>query len=186
MEAGQEKGPLSRCLGGRGSTFRTGQRLLAQDAEAEVLVEATGSGLFQHLWAPVYSVQLEEAPSLQLTLGGGGSVTVPTCYLPAGSLHLGRAVGPAVNAVQVFGTSESEGGGRVLGPGVKGNLNKWGVEERAGDPGRSYLGSHQAGATGHIQDQGGMRWAWKGLGKAVHCEARGTVLQGGHVLGTEC
>lgn len=51
--------------------------------------------------------------------------------------------------------------------------------------GRPHLGSHQAGATGHIQDQGGFRWAWKGLGEAVHCEAGGTVLQGSHVLGTE-
>lgn len=28
--------------------------------------------------------------------------------------------------------------------------------------------------------------ACKGLGKAVHCEAGGAVLQGGHILGTEC
>lgn len=85
---------------------------MAQDAETEVLVEAAGSGLVQHLWAPIHSVQLEEAPSVQ-------------------------------------------------------------------------LGSHQPGATGHIQDQGSMRRAWKGLGKAVHCEAWGTVLQGRDVLGTE-
>lgn len=73
-EVGQEKGALARCLGGRGRTFRTGQRLLAQDAETEVLVEAAGSGLVQHLWAPIHSVQLEEAPSVQLRLGvaGGG------------------------------------------------------------------------------------------------------------------
>ena len=62
LGAGQEKGALSSCLVGRGGTFRTGQRLLAQSAEAEVLVEAPGLGLFQHLWAPVHSMQLEEAP----------------------------------------------------------------------------------------------------------------------------
>lgn len=66
LGAGQEKGALSSCLVGRGGTFRTGQRLLAQGAEAEVLVEAPGLGLFQHLWAPIHSMQLEEAPSLQL------------------------------------------------------------------------------------------------------------------------
>lgn len=174
---------LSRCLGGKGSTFRTGQRLLAQDAEAEILVEATGSGPFQHPWAPIHPMQLEEAPSLQLRWGD--SVTVHTCHLPAGSLHLGRAAGSAVNVVHVFGTGESEQGGRVLGPGVGGNLSEWGVEERTGDVGRPHLSSHQAGATGHIQDQGSMGWARKGLGKAVYCKAGGAVLQGGHILGTE-
>lgn len=94
MEAGQEKGLLSRCLGGRGSTFRTGQRLLAQDAEAEVLVEATGSGLFQHLWAPVYSVQLEEAPSLQLTLGGGAQSQFPPAISQLGPCTWGGQWAP--------------------------------------------------------------------------------------------
>lgn len=77
------------------------------------------------------------------------------------------------------------GEGRVLGPEVKGSPNKWGAEERAGDWGRPHLGSHQSSATGHIQDQGSMRRARKGLGKAVHCKAWGTVLQGRDVLGTE-
>lgn len=31
-----------------------------------------------------------------------------------------------------------------------------------------------------------MGWAWKGLAEAIHCKAGGTVLQAGHVLGTEC
>lgn len=57
----------------RGSTFSAGQRLLAQGAEAELLVEAAGPGLFQHCWAPIHPVQLQEAPSLQL--GWGDLVT---------------------------------------------------------------------------------------------------------------
>lgn len=31
-----------------------------------------------------------------------------------------------------------------------------------------------------------MGWTWKGLGEAVHCELGSAVLQGVHVLGTEC
>lgn len=54
------------CWARRGSTFGAGQRLLAQGAEAEVLVKATGPGLFQHPWAPIHPMKLEEAPSLQL------------------------------------------------------------------------------------------------------------------------
>lgn len=54
------------CRGGRGSTFGVGQRLLAQGTEAEALVKAMGLGPFQHPWAPIHPMQLEEALSLQL------------------------------------------------------------------------------------------------------------------------
>lgn len=97
-----------------------------------------------------------------------------------------RAVDPTGDVAQVFGTSESEGGGRVLGARVAGNVSKLGAEERAGDSRWPHLCSHQASATGYIQDQGSMGRARKGLHEAVHCEAGGTVLQGGHILGTEC
>lgn len=60
------RGGVLGCWARRGSTFGAGQRLLAQGAEAEVLVKAAGPGLFQHPWAPIHPMKLEEAPSLQL------------------------------------------------------------------------------------------------------------------------
>lgn len=70
------------------------------------------------------------------------------------------------------GWLESWRGGAGLGTG----------EQRSGKP---HLSSHQAGATGHVQDQGSSRRALKGLGEVVHSQPGGTVLEGGHVLGTE-
>jgi hypothetical protein len=73
MEARQRR--LSSCecgrgglgvSGRRGRTFRVGQKFLAQGAEAEALVEASGLGLFQHFWAAIHPMEPEEAPSLQL------------------------------------------------------------------------------------------------------------------------
>lgn len=87
-------------------------------------------------------------------------------------------MGSAVDVAQVFGNQG------VWGQGGK-KFEQVGASKRAGDLGRPHLGSHQSGATGHIQDQGGLGWAWKGLGEAVHCKAGGTVLQGSHILGTE-
>lgn len=165
---------------------------MAQDAETEVLVEATGSGLVQHLWAPIHSVQLEEAPSVQLRLGVAGGGLSHSSDLPSpnwvsepgeGSAPC-RKCSPSVWDPRVRRAGVC-GGVQSSGARVKGSPNKWGAQERAGDPGRPHLGSHQAGATGHIQDPGSMRRARKGLGKAVHCEAWGTVPQGGDVLGTE-
>lgn len=121
-----------------------------------MLVEATALGLFQHPWAPIHPMQLEEAPSLQLGWRMQSQFTPATSQL--GSCTSGRAVRPAVDIPQVFGTSESEGRGRFLGPGVAGNLSK-GTEERAGDLDRPHLRSHQASATGRVQDQGGLGWA---------------------------
>lgn len=76
-------------------------------------------------------------------------------------------------------------GNQQIGARVARNVSTWGGYKRAGGLGRPHLGSHQSGATGHIQDQGGLGWAWKGLGEAVHCKAGGMVLQGCHILGTE-
>lgn len=110
------------CRGGRESTFGAGQRFLAQGAEAEALVEAAGLGLFQHPWASIHPMQLEEAPSLQLGWRTQSQFTPVTSQLdPCTS---GKAVDPAVDIPQVFGTSESEGRARFLGPGVAGNLSK--------------------------------------------------------------
>lgn len=61
-----------------------------------------------------------------------------------------------------------------------------GADGREGGLGWPHLCSHKASTTGHIQDQGSMVWTQKGLGEAVNCEAGSTVLQGSHILGTEC
>lgn len=107
------------CWGRRGHTFGAGQRLPAQGAEAEVLVEAAGLGLFQHCWAPIYPMQLEEAPSLQL--GWEDSVPVHICHLPAGSLHLKEGSGPCSGCCSGVWETVS------LRLGVARNLSKWGA-----------------------------------------------------------
>lgn len=53
-------------VSGTGSTFRVGQRLLAQGTEAKVVVQATCMRLLQHFWASIHPLHLEKAPSLQL------------------------------------------------------------------------------------------------------------------------
>lgn len=103
-------GLVRRCVlgywGRWGSTFRAGQRLLAQGAETEALIETAGSGLFQHPWAPIHPMQLEEAPSLQLGWELKSQLIPATSQLgpctPEGSR-------PCGDVAQVFGTSESMG-----------------------------------------------------------------------------
>lgn len=61
-------------------------------------------------------------------------------------------------------------------------LEVLGAEGKAGHCIRSYLHSYQASATGHIQDQGIMGWALKGLTETIHSKAWGSILQSSHIL----
>lgn len=117
-----------------------------------MLVEATGSRPFQHPWAPIHPMQLEEAPSLQLRWG----VLSHSSHLPSPGWVPAPGEGSGLHSKwspsTCLGPVSLRGEAGFWGWGVGGNLSEWGVEERAGDVGRPHLSSHQAGATGHIQD----------------------------------
>lgn len=126
-------------------------------------------------------MQLEEAPSLQL----GWEFLSHSPYLPPPSWVPAPQGGQWAlwwMKAKYWGPACLRREAEIW---ARGRRNFEQVGAKARGPGWPHLYSHQASATGHIQDQGVMGWARQGTGEAIHCEAGGTVLQHGHILGTE-